>query len=96
MSRRLAQGVDASSAAPTAHTVHAVVALGANLGDRVAALQGAVDLLAPLLRDAAARARAGAEYFGGQWTDVGTPQRLAELDAQLTLATRLRSPGTPA
>lgn len=26
--------------------------LGANLGDRVAALQGAVDLLAPLLRDA--------------------------------------------
>lgn len=27
--------------------------LGANLGDRVAALQGAVDLLAPLLRDAA-------------------------------------------
>jgi len=27
--------------------------LGANLGDRVAALQGAVDLLAPLLREAA-------------------------------------------
>ena len=49
-----------------------------------------------LALDAAARARAGAEYFGGQWTDVGTPQRLAELDAQLTLATRLRSPGTPA
>ena len=40
--------------------------------------------LAPLLRDAAQRGLAGAEYFGGRWTDVGTPQRLAELDAQLT------------
>ncbi|MCC7060132.1 MAG: nucleotidyltransferase family protein [Burkholderiaceae bacterium] len=40
--------------------------------------------LAPLLRAAAAAGRAGAEYFGGRWTDVGTAQRLAELDAQLT------------
>ncbi|RPH63277.1 MAG: nucleotidyltransferase family protein [Burkholderiales bacterium] len=39
--------------------------------------------LAPLLSDAAARGRAGGEYFGGHWSDVGTPQRLAELDAQL-------------
>jgi MurNAc alpha-1-phosphate uridylyltransferase len=39
--------------------------------------------LAPLLRDAAQRGLAGAEYFGGRWTDVGTPQRLADLDAQL-------------
>ena len=40
--------------------------------------------LAPLLRDAAARRRAGAERHDGRWTDVGTPQRLAALDAQLT------------
>ena len=40
--------------------------------------------LAPLLREAARRGLAGAEYFGGHWTDAGTPQRLAELDAQLT------------
>jgi MurNAc alpha-1-phosphate uridylyltransferase len=47
--------------------------------------------LAPLLRAAAARARAGAEHFGGRWTDVGTPQRLAELDAQLTHAAGQRA-----
>jgi MurNAc alpha-1-phosphate uridylyltransferase len=40
--------------------------------------------LAPLLREAAARRRAGAERNDGRWTDVGTPQRLAALDAQLT------------
>ena len=48
MSRRLAQGVDASSAAPTAHTVHAVVALGANLGDRERTLAAAIDEIAAL------------------------------------------------
>ncbi len=45
---------------------------------------GARARLAPLLRDAARRGQAGAEYFDGRWTDVGTPARLAELDAQLT------------
>jgi N-acetyl-alpha-D-muramate 1-phosphate uridylyltransferase len=30
-----------------------------------------------------AAGRAGAEYHPGRWTDVGTPGRLAELDAQL-------------
>ena len=40
--------------------------------------------LAPLLRESAARRRAGAERHDGRWTDVGTPQRLAALDAQLT------------
>jgi MurNAc alpha-1-phosphate uridylyltransferase len=39
--------------------------------------------LAPLLREAAAGGRAGAELHPGRWVDVGTPQRLAELDAQL-------------
>ena len=40
--------------------------------------------LAPLLRAAAAGRRAGAEYFDGRWADIGTPARLAELDAQLS------------
>jgi MurNAc alpha-1-phosphate uridylyltransferase len=40
--------------------------------------------LAPLLRAAAAAGHAGAERHAGRWTDVGTPQRLAELDAELT------------
>ncbi|MCP5266551.1 MAG: nucleotidyltransferase family protein [Burkholderiaceae bacterium] len=39
--------------------------------------------LAPLLRRAAERGLAGAEHHHGHWTDVGTPQRLAELDAEL-------------
>jgi len=45
--------------------------------------RGARAPLAPLLREAAARGVAGAERHLGRWVDVGTPQRLAELDAQL-------------
>ncbi len=44
--------------------------------------------LAPLLRAAAHAGRAGAERHDGRWTDVGTPQRLAALDAQLQLRDR--------
>ena len=43
--------------------------------------------LAPLLRDAIARGRAAGVHHRGQWSDVGTPERLAELDR------RVRSPG---
>lgn len=39
--------------------------------------------LAPLLRAAARQGRAGAMVHGGRWTDVGTPQRLARLDAEI-------------
>lgn len=39
--------------------------------------------LAPLLREAALRGEVSAEYYGGQWIDVGTPQRLKELDSRL-------------
>jgi MurNAc alpha-1-phosphate uridylyltransferase len=44
---------------------------------------GARAPLAPLLRRAAADGRCGAERHAGRWVDVGTPQRLAELDASL-------------
>lgn len=37
--------------------------------------------LAPLLRKAMARDAVTGEHHRGQWTDVGTPQRLAELEA---------------
>lgn len=43
--------------------------------------------LAPLLRAAIARGAVGWRHHGGVWTDVGTPERLTELD------TRLRNPG---
>jgi MurNAc alpha-1-phosphate uridylyltransferase len=50
--------------------------------------------LAPLLRAAMASGRVGGQHHPGQWTDVGTPQRLAELDARLSA---LRSaPGSDA
>ncbi len=39
--------------------------------------------LAPLLRAAAERGLAGGELYEGLWTDAGTLERLAELDANL-------------
>lgn len=45
--------------------------------------------LAPLLKAHMAADRISGEHHRGAWTDVGTPQRLAELDARL-------SPGTSA
>ena len=40
--------------------------------------------LAPLLRAAMAARRVSGELHAGRWVDVGTPQRLAELDRELT------------
>ena len=39
--------------------------------------------LAPLLRAAMATGQVSGELHAGRWVDVGTPQRLAELDAEL-------------
>lgn len=39
--------------------------------------------LAPLLRAAMARGAVTGQHHRGRWTDVGTPERLAELDAAL-------------
>lgn len=37
--------------------------------------------LAPILRDYAARGQVGGEVYRGDWTDVGTPERLEQLNA---------------
>jgi MurNAc alpha-1-phosphate uridylyltransferase len=37
--------------------------------------------LAPLLRRAIDAGRVSAALYTGRWTDVGTPERLAELNA---------------
>lgn len=39
--------------------------------------------LAPLLRAAMARGRVSGEHHRGAWTDVGTPERLVQLDMRL-------------
>ena len=39
--------------------------------------------LAPLLRDAAENGSLGGEHYQGEWVDVGTPQRLNQLDQKL-------------
>jgi MurNAc alpha-1-phosphate uridylyltransferase len=44
---------------------------------------GAKGQLAPLLRAAMARALVSGEVHRGEWHDVGTPQRLAELNASV-------------
>jgi N-acetyl-alpha-D-muramate 1-phosphate uridylyltransferase len=41
---------------------------------------GIHEKLAPLLRKAMAQARVSAQLYTGRWTDVGTPQRLTELN----------------
>ena len=39
--------------------------------------------LAPVMREAMARQQISGEHHSGQWWDIGTPERLALLDAQL-------------
>ena len=43
--------------------------------------QGTAAPLAPLLRAAMDRGQVGASLYTGPWTDVGTPERLAQLNA---------------
>jgi len=44
---------------------------------------GSRHALAPLLREQMALGRISGEHHRGEWDDVGTPQRLAELEARL-------------
>lgn len=43
--------------------------------------------LAPLLREAISQEQVTGEYFAGPWVDVGTPERLTELDRQIRSGT---------
>jgi MurNAc alpha-1-phosphate uridylyltransferase len=45
--------------------------------------RGGIAPLAPLLRAQIALGRVSGEHYRGAWADVGTPQRLAELDIQV-------------
>jgi MurNAc alpha-1-phosphate uridylyltransferase len=62
---------------------------------------GSVARLAPLLGQAIARGKVDGEHYSGTWTDVGTPERLRQIDLQLSTAGRLAgsfagSPAAPA
>jgi MurNAc alpha-1-phosphate uridylyltransferase len=46
-------------------------------------VRGSKAPLAPLLREQIAQGRVSGEHYRGVWVDVGTPQRLDELDKQL-------------
>lgn len=46
-------------------------------------VRGSKAKLAPLLRLAMADGKVGGMHYAGRWTDVGTPQRLLELDLEL-------------
>ena len=45
--------------------------------------RGSIAPLAPLLRAQIALGKVSGEHHQGLWVDVGTPQRLAELDRQV-------------
>ena len=47
-------------------------------------VRGAKAKLAPLLRAAISEGRVSGELHAGRWMDVGTPERLAELDKILS------------
>ena len=49
--------------------------------DFFAELGSGKQALAPMLRAAAERGQVGGEYHEGCWIDIGTPERLAELNA---------------
>jgi N-acetyl-alpha-D-muramate 1-phosphate uridylyltransferase len=56
------------------------------LFDAIAAGESAK--LAPLLREYAARGQVGGELYRGDWTDVGTAERLAQLNAPFSRSSR--------
>jgi MurNAc alpha-1-phosphate uridylyltransferase len=51
--------------------------------------------LAPLLTTAMDAEQVTAEHFRGPWVDVGTPERLAALDAQVRAASAPPAPASP-
>ena len=53
--------------------------------------RGQVARLAPLLQQAIMQGKASAEYYAGVWHDIGTPERLQELDRQLIEQSSLKN-----
>jgi MurNAc alpha-1-phosphate uridylyltransferase len=66
---------------PGSHTFSGIGIYRPSLFDGIA--RGSIAPLAPLLRAQIALGKVSGEHYQGLWVDVGTPQRLAELDRQL-------------
>lgn len=58
--------------------------IGVYRAELFAGLAPGVRPLGPLLRQAMQAGKVSGEHYRGQWWDIGTPQRLAQLNAQLT------------
>ena len=88
MSRRLAQGVDAGDARTRHSPVEAVVALGANLGDRAETMTAAITELArlPLVQDVRVSEPIESVALKPEGPDAAAP---AYLNAVAILTTRL-------
>jgi len=76
----LAGGAVGNQAAPR-YTYAGIAVISPQLVAGIAA--GSKAQLAPLWRAAAERAQVTGELFEGQWSDVGTPERLSALEARL-------------
>lgn len=76
----LERGLVGNGPAPR-YTYAGISVLSPRLVDGVAA--GSKAQLAPLWRAAAERGEVTGELYSGRWSDVGTPERLAELKARL-------------
>lgn len=72
------QGNRVVASSEDALTFSGISCLSPRLFDGVVAGQPAA--LAPLLRDAISQGRVSGEHFSGFWADIGTPQRLSEID----------------
>jgi MurNAc alpha-1-phosphate uridylyltransferase len=67
-------------------TFSGIGAYRASLFDPV--MPGSRHALAPLLREQMAPGRITGEHYRGEWDDIGTPQRLADLETRLRRAPR--------
>ena len=76
----LVNGVIGNARSPR-YTYAGIAVISPRLVGGVAA--GSKAQLAPLWRAAAERAQVSGELYDGQWSDVGTPERLSALEARL-------------
>ena len=87
-------GAEAAAIAGSHEALHTFSGIGIYRPQVFAGIRrGQAAKLAPLLRNAIAEGRVSGEVHAGRWVDVGTPERLRELDSQLRSLSR---EGTPA